>query len=76
MTIDELKELKQSGKFHHATYRNQDTLWEGLWIYVHSETGFRGFESAGRFAPHTAEIVEAERLLADTGISLGTYGRG
>lgn len=76
MTIESLMELLASGQFHHATYRNQGTLWEGLWVYRKSETGFRGFESAGFFHRESALREGAEALVAHTGISLGSYGRG
>ena len=87
MTLSELKELRDSGQFHHATYRNQRTLWEGLWIYRKSETGLRGFAVAGCFNarldsdmhPRTqgdTEIDDAMNLVSDTGISVGAYGQG
>src|SRR5690349_4329613 len=49
MTLDELKALKESGEFHHATYRNFGTLHEGLWIYRRTPGFLRGFDVAGAF---------------------------
>jgi hypothetical protein len=74
--IDELKELLDSGKFHHATYRNQGTLWEGLWIYVNDPSGFRGYREAFCFNASAKELDEAFNLVRGTGISLGSYGKG
>lgn len=75
ITIEMLMELLASGQFHHATYRNQGTIWEGLWIYQKSETGFRGFEAVGFFGRQTAHLEQAEQLVSHTGVSLGSYGR-
>ena len=49
MTIPELRQLLDSGKFHHATYRNFGNLWEGLWIYEKADE-LRGFLPVGTFA--------------------------
>ena len=75
MTLNELQELCASDEFHHATYRNFGTLWEGLWIYVKDRSP-RGFDSAGVFLKGSAELPAAEALLTDTGISVGSYGHG
>lgn len=42
-----LRELLAAGEFHHATYRDQGTIWEGLWIYKRDVSGIRGFSPAG-----------------------------
>jgi len=76
---DNLKALERmlaDGSFHHATYRNKGTLWEGLWIYQKSETGFRGFESALAFLKNDPELAKAEELTRGTGVSVGAYGQG
>ena len=75
MTIQELRALRATGKFHHATYR-YDGLWEGLWIYQKSKTGFRSFEPAGCFYKDDPDLDAAHRVIADTGVSLGSYGQG
>ena len=75
MTLQQLRLLRESGRFHHATYRNQGTLWEGLWIYETSDMG-RGFAPAGCFHKDSPELVAAEAELRSTGISLGAYGEG
>jgi hypothetical protein len=78
MTIQELQTLLQTGQFHHATYRNQGTLWEGLHIYYRDPEGFRGFRHAGFFSSRSQpeELITAENLCRGTGISLGAYGQG
>lgn len=78
--LDDLRELLASGQFHHATYRNQGTLWEGLWIYRKDETGFdRGsgpFVPAFAFFKDEPELDAAHELVRQTGVSLGSYGQG
>jgi hypothetical protein len=76
MTLQELRDMKDSGTFHHATYRNLGTLWEGLWIYSSDLRGFGGYTVAGCFAKDSAELEAAEDLVRGTGISIGAYGRG
>jgi hypothetical protein len=83
-----LKELLANDQFHHATYRNQGTLWEGLHIYRKSDGG-RGFEHVtiipgrvGReFCGGTREtnrsiLDEAYRLIGGQRLHLGAYGEG
>jgi hypothetical protein len=74
--LQALVKMLADGSFHHATYRNVGTLWEGLWIYQRSETGFRGFESAIAFLKNDPELPQAEELTRGTGISVGVYGQG
>ena len=76
MTLDELKAIKDAGMFHHATYRNQGTLWEGLWVYQRNQNGFRGYEVVGAFLKDNPELEGAEKMIAGTGISVGSYGNG
>jgi hypothetical protein len=75
MTLDELRALLASGEFHHATYRNQGSLWEGLWIYKGYD-GLRGFHPAGCFGKDSPDLPAAEALVRGTGISVGAYGAG
>jgi hypothetical protein len=75
MTVAELESLQQSGEFHHATYRCQGTLWEGLWIYRRSATGFRGYDCAGAFNSKTNPELETAMSLCRE-ISVGAYGQG
>lgn len=75
MTLAQLKALKDSGEFHHATYRNFGTLHEGLWVYRRYD-GLRGFDVAGAFLKGDPNLPEAEKMLAGTGISVGSYGNG
>lgn len=74
-TVEQLKSLMASGEFHHATYRNANTVWEGLYIYRKSKTGLRGFEYTGAFNKTSAELIQAMNLAGPTGISYGFYGR-
>lgn len=78
MQIEELRRLFDSGKFHHATYRNMGTLWEGLWIYAKAKGTARGFEAVGCFNAYekNPDLDAAIELLRHTGISVGSYGRG
>jgi len=75
MTIQRLKDLLASGEFHHATYRNFGTLWEGLWIYKRY-AGLRGFVPVGSFPKDSPFLKEAESLVGGRGISVGSYGQG
>lgn len=77
--MDALTQLRQflaDGKFHHATYRSQGTLWEGLHVYIRSSAGWGGFEHALLIHKDDPALSEAMRLCAPTGISLGAYGEG
>jgi len=76
MTIQELKELRAAGRFHHATYRSEGTLLEGLWIYQNTPTGFRGYEPAGAFFKDNPDLDAAYHEISGTGVSLGSYGNG
>lgn len=74
MTIDKLKEIIASGKFHHATYRHD--FARGLHIYTKDENGFRGFSYAGAFseAIETKELIdEAYSLVRKSGVYEGSY---
>lgn len=75
MTIAELRALMDSGAFHHATFRNRGTLWEGLWIY-RKYNGLRGFEPAGAFLNGNPDSGAAYELVRNTGVSIGAYGQG
>ena len=76
MTITELEALLTDGLFHHATYRNHGTLWEGLWIYARKADGFRGYALAGCFSKDSPDLARAYELTRGTGISVGAYGQG
>ena len=77
MTIQELKDLMAKDRFHHATYRNMGTLWEGLHVYRKDPKGFRGFEHVGFFsAKNKEQLRQAENICSKTGISVGSYGQG
>lgn len=76
MTIDQLKKLMQEDKFHHATYRNHGTIWEGLWIYEKATDGFRGYKPVGSFSKTDPDLDAAHNLVRNTGVSLGSYGNG
>ena len=76
--LELLKELLESGDFHHATIRNIGTPWEGVWFYRKSNTVHRGFEVAGYInAELDKEVIdEAIELVKGTGINMGCYGKG
>jgi len=74
--LEQLQALLASGEFHHATYRNHGTLWEGLWIYRRQADGFRGYVPAFAFQKADPDLDAAFALTAKTGISVGAYGNG
>lgn len=76
--LAQLQALIASGEFHHATYRCQKTLWEGLWFYKRSEVGFRGYEPAGCIPKDDPSLDAAYRAIKATGCgtSVGSYGNG
>lgn len=75
MTISELVNLRQSGRFHHATYRDIGLLWEGLRIYETADNEL-GFLPGGCFYKDDPDLAAAETYLRDTGISVGARGNG
>ncbi len=76
MNLEELRNMMAAGLFHHATYRNHGTLWEGLWIYAKDPEGFRGYSVAGCFGKDSPDLAGAFELTRGTGISVGAYGQG
>ena len=76
MTLQDLQTLLDNGTFHHATYREIGTLWEGLWIYGKDIRGFRGYSVVGCFGKDHADLAVAHKLVRGTGVSVGAYGRG
>ena len=76
MTLAELRNLKASGQFHHATYRDHGRLWEGLWVYRNASNGFRGYEPAGCFYKDSPELDAAYAEVRGAGVSVGAYGEG
>lgn len=76
MDLKELQILRDTNAFHHATYRQHGTVWEGLWIYIKKDGGFRGYDVAGCFYKHAPELEAAHEICRGTGISVGAYGRG
>jgi hypothetical protein len=75
--LELLKRCLADGSFHHATYRNQGTLWEGLHIYVKSNGvgSFRGYSHLTMISKdEPAELEAAYQLTRGTGISLGAHG--
>lgn len=76
--MEKLEALKQSladGTFHHATYRDRGSIWEGLYIYLKSDLG-RGFSPEICFGKNDPELHTAEDMVRHTGVSLGAYGCG
>lgn len=75
MTIEHLKTLLASGKFHHATYRYD--FARGLHVYSIDPKGFRGFDYVGAFSEYDPlPLAYAYQLTRKTGVSLGSYGNG
>lgn len=74
MTIEQLKKHLADGSFHHATYRDHGTIWEGLWIYIKSDDRI-GYKPYGSF-PKGVAADEAHEIVKHTGVSVGAYGRG
>ena len=75
MTLDHLKSLISDGKFHHATYRDHGTIWEGLWIYGKSDDRV-GYKPVGSFSKVDPDLDKAYDLVRHTGVSVGAYGHG
>jgi len=75
MTIEQLQQLLANKQFHHATYRCQGTLWEGLWIYAKYD-GLRGFQPVGCFLKDDPNLDAAFEAVRHTGVSVGSYGQG
>ena len=76
--LDKLKSLIESGEFHHATYRNVGTIWEGLHFYRKDEKGFRGFSIAGCINKSFGKeaMDKAHDILPSGSLSVGAYGEG
>lgn len=75
--LTQLRVLLDSGRFHHATYRDHGKLWEGLHIYERDDNGFNGYKMAGfSFLKNDPELDLAYEMLRHTGVSVGSYGRG
>lgn len=74
--IDTLRALLARGEFHHATYRCEGTVWEGLWIYRKDADGFRGYSVVTCIRKDSPDLETAYDLCAGTGISRGSYGNG
>jgi hypothetical protein len=74
--LEQLQASLRSGRFHHATYRNIGTVWEGLWFYEKDPNGFRGYSVAGYVNKTDPDINKAHDLVRETGVSVGAYGQG
>jgi hypothetical protein len=78
VTIQELKDLVASDNFHHATYRELNTIWEGLYIYANDpDPKWVGYRLVGSFNKSEGAIAdEAYDIVRHTGVSLGSRGNG
>lgn len=76
MSLETIRALLASGEFHHATYRCEGSVWEGLWFYRKNATGFRGYEVAGAVLKSSPDLDAAFDLVKGTGISRGSFGGG
>ena len=73
--IEKLRAMLETGTFHHATYRDIGSLWEGLYIYPRG--AFRGFGPPEIvFNKGEPELKLAQEIVGKTGWSLGSYGNG
>ncbi len=72
-----LKDMLADGSFHHATYRDHGTVWEGLKVYVRDKgpSGFLGYRFELAFSKG-AESDLAYDMTRHTGVSVGKYGSG
>jgi hypothetical protein len=73
---EKLRELFESGQFHHATYRDIGKVWEGLYFYKKDPEGMRGFSLVGCIGKNDPDLPLAEDLVRGTGVSVGSYGAG
>jgi hypothetical protein len=71
-----LKALIASGGFHHATYRNRGTVWEGIWFYRVAPDGFHGFEVDGCINKDDPDLEAAYVVLSGKGLHVGAFGDG
>ncbi len=84
MTLDNLRDLITTGKFHHATVKiGRGRCWDGLYIYERGEGAgfFRGFRLVGSFPygwgdTESPEMTAASNLVSGSGISFGAFGEG
>jgi len=75
-TVADVKKLIETNEFHHASYRDIGTIWEGWHVYVKDTNGFNGFLLVGCIGKNHPEIEQAYQLLRNTGYSVGSYGNG
>lgn len=76
MTLEMLRTMLADGSFHHATYREIGKVWEGLFVYMKDDNGFNGFRLAGSFPHYSPDLDTAHDLVRNTGVSVGSFGRG
>jgi len=76
ITAKEVQSLKDAGKFHHATARQQGQ-YASIYIYVKENNGFNGYDLAGSVSewPHEIEEFKAVSSIL-SGVHVGSYGRG
>jgi hypothetical protein len=75
-TLADLSACLADGRFHHATYRDLNTIWEGLYVYLREDNGFNGFTVGGCFGKSNPDLDAAHELVRHTGVSLGARGEG
>jgi hypothetical protein len=77
MTLEQLTSLLESGQFHHATYRELNTIWEGLYIYANDpDLKWVGYRLVGSFNKADGLSDAAYEMVRHTGVSLGSRGNG
>lgn len=71
-TLDDLKQLVENGRFHHATARTIGS--PRIWIYAVDPNGFRGYVLVASLAD--SDEVHTYMRSINHGISIGAYGAG
>lgn len=74
MMLSELQAMLDSKEFHHATYRDIGTLWEGLHIYKKQDNGFNGFTHAGSFYKDSPDLDAARKMVGSHFV--GAFNQG
>lgn len=68
-SINVLRNLIASGNFHHATYRNTGTVWEGLWYFRKDTTVASGSTVVGCVLKTDPDIDAACELVKGAGVN-------
>jgi hypothetical protein len=72
--LTQLTKLMEDGLFHHATYRDLNSIWEGLYIYPKADGAFGA--PCIVFHKDDPQLQQAHQVVKHTGVSVGAFGRG